>query len=1439
MGETEDERTAQASQLFENFVQASTCKGTLQAFSILCRQLELDPLDYSHFYGSLKAAVSTWKVKALWTKLDKRAQHKVYNQNRACQGTKCLIIGGGPCGLRTAIELALLGCKVVVIEKRDTFSRNNVLHLWPFTIHDLRALGAKKFYGKFCAGAIDHISIRQLQLMLLKLSLILGVEIHTNVEFVKLVEPPAEQTDDSDSPGWRAEVRPSGHPVSDFDFDVVIGADGRKNTLDGFGRKEFRGKLAIAITANFINRNTTAEAKVEEISGVAFIFNQKFFLELREETGIDLENIVYYRDNTHYFVMTAKKQSLLDKGVIINDYVETERLLGPDNVNQEALHSYAREAADFGTNYQLPSLDFAINHYGQPDVAMFDFTSMYASENAALIREKHGHQLLVALVGDSLLEPFWPMGTGCARGFLAAFDTAWMVRGWTQGRSPLEVLAERESIYRLLPQTTTENISKNFEQYAIDPATRYPNLNSSCVRPHQVRHLYVDGQQASCKLERGGPTRRSVNLSRKESDVRPGRLLTWCQKQTRGYRGVDVTNLTSSWRSGLALCALVHRQRPELIDYESLNEEDVAGNNQLAFDVAERAFGVQPVTTGKEMAAEDEPDKLLMVLYLSKFYEAFRNSPVNNGTREPDENSEDLLSKFSHKLLNAPVHRKRIPRDDKTVEDDSVNKRRRKGNHYLTELSCHSALPAGEAGELRENKVRSMATQLLAKFEENSSTARTRGKCVVRKDFSAGLGGSDVCHFCTKRVYVMERLSAEGYFFHRECFRCDVCNCTLRLGGHTFDSQEAKFYCKAHYAQHQSSSHSGRFRRRMDDQSRATPSSLDGGSYSANGGGVQLRPPAAAASSELSEQLDERQDGVPEDTEMAEEAEEDLDADATMSKSQSHDGAKDLCKAKQNNRLRRKIRATFPLLFVKRFQRSLPLDEEAPETVPEADYENITATEIQTSCDTSFKKTPTDAQNNSEQSEYLTAVKTVSPPKTRLRIPDTLKEKLLNWDVTPEETPVNTDAKTPQQLKDQVPTEADKPHRADSAPDGKKPPQSRTSSHSTFQLIANAFRRKFSMTDSSSSSNAAFATRPKRDGPHKRRPMSEGAFSFSSLFGAAGPEPSREEENTRAGGERDARWASVGGSDPWGAGRDLPSLLQQVSLRGRRDSGGGVFSDDMGSLPRSRRLDLFSSLRLRKREASQGEGKDHEAQREIRTILTKLRNKASSQQNLDAPSSSSSDDDNENLPFSQKLSAEGRRRRRQEKIVAQQTKREQLKRLHRAQVIQRQLEEVGEKQRDLEERGVTVEKIIRGETESSADGGDDDEARLYQSWFRLVLEKNRLARYESELMIFAQELELEDTQSRLQQDLRRRMATEDTTKSASELRDEQCVLSEIMRTVERRDALVAALEEQRLRERAEDRDLESLVLSRGYEFHWAPAAEAADDSWGAGGEAGV
>lgn len=84
MGELED----QAGQLFETFIQAATCKGTLQAFSILCRQLDLDPSDYSAFYRNLKSAVTSWKAEPLWNKLDKRASHKEYNKGNACTDTR-------------------------------------------------------------------------------------------------------------------------------------------------------------------------------------------------------------------------------------------------------------------------------------------------------------------------------------------------------------------------------------------------------------------------------------------------------------------------------------------------------------------------------------------------------------------------------------------------------------------------------------------------------------------------------------------------------------------------------------------------------------------------------------------------------------------------------------------------------------------------------------------------------------------------------------------------------------------------------------------------------------------------------------------------------------------------------------------------------------------------------------------------------------------------------------------------------------------------------------------------------------------------------------------------------------------------------------------------------------------------------------------------------
>ena len=99
-----------------------------------------------------------------------------------------------------------------------------------------------------------------------------------------------------------------------------------------------------------------------EISGVAKIYNPQFFNELQTQTGIDLENIVYYKNDTHYFVKTAKKQSLLDKNVIIRDYPDAARLLARDNVNTTQLCQFACEAAQFATKCSPQfRFEFAVN----------------------------------------------------------------------------------------------------------------------------------------------------------------------------------------------------------------------------------------------------------------------------------------------------------------------------------------------------------------------------------------------------------------------------------------------------------------------------------------------------------------------------------------------------------------------------------------------------------------------------------------------------------------------------------------------------------------------------------------------------------------------------------------------------------------------------------------------------------------------------------------------------------------------------------------------------------------------------------------------------------------------------------------------------------------------------------------------------------------------
>ncbi|CAL4074165.1 unnamed protein product [Meganyctiphanes norvegica] len=459
----------------------------LQHHLELCNILTLKPNRLTEFYHKLRDHVKTRRAQNLWNKFDEYSRSDCYNNGTSCSNLSVLVIGAGPCGLRTAIEAQLLGAKVVVVEKRTRFTRNNVLQMWPFVIEDLRKLGAKDLYPRFAGGTASHISIRRMQSILAKIALLLGVEIFPNTSYQEIVEPSADKRQET---GWQVRVSPDDHRINSMEFNVIIGADGRHNTLPGFTRREYRPALAIAITANFINKRTQPELKVPEIGGLHYMYNQRKFKRLEASCGIALENIIYYKDETHYFVMTAKKQSLLNKGVIQKDLGSSRDLLQPSNINRNALQGYVREAVDFFTDDQFPILEFELNHHKREDVAIFDFTSMFCSENASCALQKRGHTLLLSLVGDSLLEPFWPQGTGCGRGFLSALDTCWLLKRWAADELPLQdAMAEREAVYKLLQATVPRNLSQKINSYTLDPYTRYKEINLKSMSPSQVAAL--------------------------------------------------------------------------------------------------------------------------------------------------------------------------------------------------------------------------------------------------------------------------------------------------------------------------------------------------------------------------------------------------------------------------------------------------------------------------------------------------------------------------------------------------------------------------------------------------------------------------------------------------------------------------------------------------------------------------------------------------------------------------------------------------------------------------------------------------------------------------------------------------------------------------------------------------------------------------------------
>uniref|UniRef100_A0A673KF06 MICAL-like protein 2 n=1 Tax=Sinocyclocheilus rhinocerous TaxID=307959 RepID=A0A673KF06_9TELE len=286
-------------------------------------------------------------------------------------------------------------------------------------------------------------------------------------------------------------------------------------------------------------------------------------------------------------------------------------------------------------------------------------------------------------------------------------------------------------------------------------------------------------------------------------------LQQWCMVQCEGYRDVTISNMSTSFRDGLAFCALIHKFRPDLINFESLSKDDVYYNNHLAFRVAEDHLGIPALLDAEDMVALPVPDRLSILTYVSQYYNYFRGrSPIGGvgGIKRHAEDSKEMPSEKKNLHVVAKNHNLKtntenrppqteMPKNSRDNRPPSLNIQKSAPEKHIVAISARQTGTDWQKSP-GPKCVQAPVTPLGVRSPQPHRDAEKKAVLVENSNKTGTLNSE--CAVCGNHVHLVQRHLDDGKLYHRSCFKCSVCYGTLKSGAYKLGADVGSLVCTIH-----------------------------------------------------------------------------------------------------------------------------------------------------------------------------------------------------------------------------------------------------------------------------------------------------------------------------------------------------------------------------------------------------------------------------------------------------------------------------------------------------------------------------------------------------------------------------------------------------------------------------------------------------------------